>query len=396
MDNFNIEVGEGSLLVKKGEDFDFNFSIQLLQNEISDTEKDTEKEKDMEKEKSQKEITQEYKMNLNNDMIEDEYKTAFAKRDWISVSNFKYNKFKHILYVTGVPSVRYKYKVELLNIDGNVLQLIKNFGDEYIYDNIEETVKVPISLITTSVNSYAIKVTVETSTQEKIEKTKEVILYNEKPLIIAKCNNNRLYLQINDEANDLIRYNVYLNGNKICPNTKEEFTNFEENVNEVIKLTSKDIKIGKSNQIVINAEDNWGAKNEFIYEFMGEYYGLLFIDDKDNYYSTDIGDIIKRLNFKTIIAGRNSEIKHVVIYNNMGVDINNLKITITPEKKPEKLDVFYGFDELNLISDNEPLIKKDIIKDKEKIKLYLMIKPDLEFEYRNGTFEIQAIASSLE
>ena len=378
MANVNIDVGEGSLLVYKEIDFDFAFNISVP----------IETEEDL--------TIKEYIFEYSRDMItKSEYIVKHLKKDWIRVDNFEVNEneLNKILNVNGIPKAKFKYKVEFLNTSGQVIQVLKDYSTNYISINepLTDTITVPISLITTSVNTYNISVTILFESGQSISQNKEIVLYNEKPTIISTVENNTLFIQIGDEDNDLVRYNVYMNGKKIYPEDVD-FTGFEPPSSNTIKLKSTDIKINELNKIIINAEDKWGETNNFTYEFTGEYVGLLFTDEKGEYYSTDIGDILKRLNFGQLFAGSMSDIKKVTILNNIGVDIQNLEIIISPELKPNKLTVFYGFNIYSLIEDTQQLVKKEIIKNKETVDLYLRIYPDIEFEYRNAKFEIKAQA----
>lgn len=378
MANVNIDVGEGSLLVYKGIDFDFAFNISVP----------IETEEDL--------TIKEYIFEYSRDMTtKSEYIVKHLKKDWIRVDNFEVNEneLNKILNVNGIPKAKFKYKVEFLNTSGQVIQVLKDYSTNYISINepLTDTITVPISLITTSVNTYNISVTILFESGQSISQNKEIVLYNEKPTIIGTVENNTLFIQIGDEDNDLVRYNVYMNGKKIYPEDVD-FTGFEPPSSNTIKLKSTDIKINELNKIVVNAEDKWGETNNFTYEFTGEYIGLLFTDEKGEYYSTDIGDILKRLNFGQLFAGSMSDIKKVTILNNIGVDIQNLEIIISPELKPNKLTVFYGFNIYSLIEDTQQLVKKEIIKNKETVDLYLRIYPDIEFEYRDAKFEIKAQA----
>lgn len=378
MANVNIDVGEGSLLVYKGIDFDFTFNISVP----------IETEEDL--------TTKEYLFNHVRDMeTKSEFLVRHLKKDWIRVDSFEIgeNETSKILNITGIPKAKFKYKVEFLNTNGEVIQVLKDYSTDYISleEPLTDTIKVPISLITTSVNTYNISVTVLFENKQTVSQNKEVVLYNKKPTIIGTVENNTLFIQIGDEENDLVKYNVYMNGEKIYPQDAD-FTGFEPPSSNTIKLKSTDIKINQLNTITINVEDNWGETNSFTYEFIGEYIGLLFMDEKGEYYSTDIGDILKRLNFGQIFAGSMSDIKKVIVVNNMGVDIKDLEIVITPESKPNKLTVFYGFDAYSLVEDTQQLIKNEVVKNKGTVDLYLRIYPDIEFEYRNAKFEIKAQA----
>ncbi|KOC38497.1 hypothetical protein ADU85_13395, partial (plasmid) [Clostridium botulinum] len=236
-----------------------------------------------------------------------------------------------------------------------------------------------------------VKVAVITENKKEFSKEKEVILYNEKPTIIATIDAGKLHYEIDDSEGDLIKYQIKLNGRIIYP-IDGEYTAFQKPLSNNLLIKSTDMIVNKLNTIIINVQDNWGETNQFIYTFMGEYTGLLFIDDKNKYYSNNIGDILKKLDFGKILAGTRSDMKYVYIYNNCGQDIKDLSVCINKNNFPKELTIHYGFNLENIMDDNEQL-HKELLKDKEKIKLYLQVELGLEFEYSDFTFEIDTQAT---
>lgn len=379
MAKVNIDVGTGSLLVHKNQDFHFNFKISKPITEDSDT--------------WYKEYIYSEKETTGNGS---ESFINFNLDDYIRVDSFDEDiddEEKNIdrLKVNGLIKLGYKYKVDFVNTDGTVLQTIKDYGNTLLYTDTQETVTIPISLITTSVNSYKVKVAVITENEKEFFKEKEIILYNDKPTIIATLDTNKLHYQINDNEGDLIKYQIKLNGKIIYP-TDGEFTAFQKPLSNNLTIKSADMIVNKLNTIIINVQDNWGETNQFIYTFMGEYTGLLFVDDTNKYYSNNVGDILQKLDFGKILAGTRSDIKYVYIYNNCGQDIKDLSVCINKSGFPKELTIHYGFDIKNIIDDSKQL-HKELLKDKEKIKLYLQVELGLEFEYSDFTFEIDTQAT---
>ena len=122
MANVNIDVGEGSLLVYKGIDFDFAFNISVPM----ETEDDL--------------TIKEYMFEHSRDMItKSEYMVKHLKKDWIRVDNFEVdeNELNKILNVNGIPKAKFKYKVEFLNTSGQVIQVLKDYSTNYISINDE-------------------------------------------------------------------------------------------------------------------------------------------------------------------------------------------------------------------------------------------------------------------
>ncbi|QPW54269.1 hypothetical protein IRP62_11710 (plasmid) [Clostridium botulinum] len=373
MATVNIDIGKGRLLVNKNKDFEFSFKIDKPITEDSDT------------------WYKEY-IYSSKESIENGYESFidFNLDDYIRVDSFD-EDMDDELKVNGLIKLGYKYKVDFINTNGSVLQTVKDYQDKFIYIAINETITIPISLITTSVNSYKVKVSVVTENEKEFSNEKEVILYNEKPTIIATIDAGKLHYKIDDSEGDLIKYQIKLNGRRIYP-ADEEYTAFQKPLSNNLLIKSTDMIVNKLNTIIINVQDNWGETNQFIYTFMGEYTGLLFVDDKNKYYSNNVGDILEKLDFGKILAGTRSYMKYIYIYNNCGQDIKDLSVCINKSNFPKELIIHYGFDLENIMDDREQLHKK-LLKDKEKVKLYIQVELGLEFKYSDFTFEIDTQAT---
>ncbi|MBU5483457.1 hypothetical protein KQI86_03890 [Clostridium sp. MSJ-11] len=383
MANINIDVGTGTLLVYKGEDFSFPFTIYPPVETSEDI------------------ITSTNELVFNREIIgQKQFTMTHTKAEWIRLDSFEYvldDDIGRVIKTTGITKARFKYRIELVGVSGEILQVVKDYQKYFMMINepISDEVIVPISLITTAVNSYKVRVVALFENGNTSSASREVVLYNEAPTIVGTVEKNVLYLNIGDTDNDLVRFNVYLNNRKVYP-VDSDYTGFEPPGSHVVKFESVDVIINDVNTIVINAQDNYGTRNKFEYPFLGEYSGILFSDENGEYYSTDLGDILKRLKFGTVMAGSMSDIAKVIITNNMGFDVKNLEVIITPEKKPDKLDVYYGFESGMLIKDNEQLLRPGTMPNKGTQDLYLRIHPDIEFEHGSARFEIFAQAQPAE
>jgi hypothetical protein len=66
---------------------------------------------------------------------------------------------------------------------------------------------------------------------------------------------------------------------------------------------------------------------DHIEEFVGSYYGLMFHDPEGGYYSTDVGSVIKKLDFGVMIASQTSLTKEVKLTNNTSINLTNVIIS---------------------------------------------------------------------
>lgn len=382
----NIIIDTNPLIVYKGEDFNIDFTIEKPNPTIVETVS--------------------YEMIYNSDLdIGKMYTTGIDKTNWFRLDSFLTREDgttgKSYIDVSGLKYVGYKYKVELYDYVGNLISIIKDYELSFNYDIGTYSCIVPITNIATSVNNYKIKITVLQSDSLTNYTEREITLYNNPPTIIGSINNNKFSLSIGDETGDLIRYNVKLNGEKIYP-LDSEITSFIPPETNTISLPTDKINIGEENTIIIYAEDNWGKSDIATYTFIGDYNGLLFADENDKYYSTDLGVILKRLDFGTVVAGQFSNIKTIKILNKTGNDINNLRVSINLATVQNKLQIFYTFLQPNFLESTNVLEYKNgdyastidgVVKNNEYIYLYIHIKPDIEFEYRDGFFEINIEAT---
>lgn len=372
MASVNIDVGSGVLLVYKNQVGKLDFTISDLVSDDSDID------------------TIAYSLTtISDDSNGTESSTIINMFDWKKINTIEDKD--SMINVTGIPNLKYQYKVEFLNVDGTVLQVLSDYGD-YYDTNKTFTTTFQTNLITTSKNSYKIKVTVKASNHKEFTSTRGVLVYNTPPTIIATVTNNKLIYSIGDSDNDLIRYRIKLNNEKIYPLNKD-MTDFQQPLNDSIQIDSSRIILQQANSIEIYVEDKYGETNTFTYEFIGEYVGLLFTDVNGNYYSTDLGQVIKKLNFGKIKAGSRSDIKFVKILNKTGKDLNLINVTVNTNKL---LTIWYGFNESNLISHASTLVFNGSLKDNENTNLYLQVTPNLEFSGENNTnkatFEINIIA----
>ena len=119
-------------------------------------------------------------------------------------------------------------------------------------------------------------------------------------------------ISIFDEDRDKVKYTAYLNNVLIS----EIKLTTPPVLNSKITFESKYIKIGKENKLKIVITDSVGGEVTINETFIGSYAGLLFLDEKNNLLSTDLGEVLSKLNFGSIVCGQTSIPVEFTVWNN--------------------------------------------------------------------------------
>ena len=379
MATINVDLGQGTLVANKGEDIRLSYTISPPIASEDDVKLYTENST----------IT-------NNPNVPQEVKFSHLKDEWFVIKEFSIDEEEN-LNILGAKTPSFKYKIDFTTVDGVVIQELQPYQEDFmrIDEDYSSEVVIPITLLTSATTTYKIQFTVLFQTEQTYTTTRDVILYNDNPAIVVTVKRNVVYISISDEDNDLVRYNVYLNGGKIFPEDSD-FTDWQQPTATSIQLDSSQIKVGEVNRVVVNVEDEWGGRTSTEHLFVGQYFGVLFADEKGQYYSDEFGEIIKMLNFGTVIAGKVSNIQVVRIYNKTEEIINKITLNSDSEIKPNKLTIYYGWDETSMQTDDSNLVYTKELNDEDYINLYLQIKPDLEYEEKESIFDILLEAETKE
>lgn len=128
---------------------------------------------------------------------------------------------------------------------------------------------------------------------------------------------------LEDPDRGMLRYKVTLNGEKYMPRgEEEEWTEWlQANQSVFIQLNSSDVVIGETNTLIIEVEDYFGNSYSDVFEFVGEYPGLMFKDPANGYYTSDIGEIIKYLEVGVLQQGQTSPQFEIHLVNNNPFEI---------------------------------------------------------------------------
>lgn len=138
---------------------------------------------------------------------------------------------------------------------------------------------------------------------------------------------NKLKGQLSDVDMGKVKYRVFLNGNPYYPATGQ-FSNFfpsPHNINIVID--DRLINFGVQNTLKVEFQDYWGQIDSWTSTFIGTHSGLVFTDEMGSFYTTAFGEVLRYLDFGAIIAGQTTLDHKVVLKNNIGYDVKNVRLT---------------------------------------------------------------------
>lgn len=174
------------------------------------------------------------------------------------------------------------------------------------------------------VGSNAVKVIATDSRGASSTNTAYITKNDSAPTFIGILTDNMYRVTIGDADNDMIKYKVTFNG--------IDMTSYGDLVQSPLQFTyvidKRKILIGKTNTLIVTAMDSLGVTSTVEEDFIGTYYGILFEDSGSNFYSTDIGDVLKKLDFGTVISSQTSLTKELKILNKTNSGITGLRVSV--------------------------------------------------------------------
>ena len=133
---------------------------------------------------------------------------------------------------------------------------------------------------------------------------------DELPTLVGSFDEDTYTFTITDaDPPDKVKYTAWLINDK-HPDPGIEIGTAEymnPSKGNVINIPPAYIDIGKTNNLKIKLTDSVGGISEFTESFIGDYFGLMFMDSTGDYLSTDIGEVLKMLDFGTVTGGTTSD-----------------------------------------------------------------------------------------
>ncbi len=300
------------------------------------------------------------------------------------------NMSSPMVSVTGKFKDIFRYKVEF---EDTILKDWTDFTDQ----SVSDSVTVPSSIIQ-SLNPYTITVTAEQVDGTIVTSSGTVTLYDTEPTLIVEMVGLDVHVQVGDAEGDDVQFLVRLNGTQLYP-TEEGFTDLIPSpANWYKTLLSNEVNIGSDNIIEVTAKDQWGKQSSITYNFVGEYVGIMFVECKEgdsegDLYTTDLGELLKYLDFGILIAGQVSESIPVYLKNMTGKTITNIKFTSSNITLDSGVKVYIGDSDDVYGIEPTTITFTDVVQPEEKIKFHVRLHA-YPTAKNPGVFEVLAIADT--
>lgn len=220
-----------------------------------------------------------------------------------------------------------------------------------------------------------------------LEKTSFYLLNTTAKIDISLVGNT-LKGVLSDEDLTRVQYRVLLNGAYYYP-ADGSYTKLEASPQNIsLSIASKHIKIDDWNTLKIEFQDSFGTTDYWQTTFIGTYSGLVFKDIYGKYYSNEIGEVLKYLDFGIIVAGQTTVEHEVILKNQYGYDVKNIHLFANTSNFPtgmkiefsESLAPFTPYPELKL---NRTLQNNEEMSFFIRLQTELGVTPDA-----NGSFDI--------
>ncbi|MCU6710087.1 hypothetical protein M6D81_15425 [Paenibacillus sp. J5C_2022] len=217
-------------------------------------------------------------------------------------------------------------------------------------------------------------------------------ILNTESTINVTFEGNTVQGQITDEDAGRVQYRVILNGAPYYPNDGS-FTQLQPSpINIEFKLRNNEIVVGQNNTLRIEFKDYWGNTDYWEANFIGTYAGIMFSDPSGDYYTTDLGELLKYLDFGIMIAGQTSLQNEITLTNKYGYTVQNLNV--------KALNTMIGNGiKLELSKTDTPFVAEDtltydqLINHEEMVKFYVRLGTQITATPASGAvLEIRANA----
>lgn len=318
------------------------------------------------------------------------YSYLFNKTNWNSITNVlgqdDVDGVNQDIVTTGIYKIKYKYKIEL--VEAGIT--LKDYGTSYLDVDTNDSITLTASEFSTW-NPYTIKITVEQDDGTIVTQTKSVHVYDTQPILQTfDVVNNIISITLQDNESDGIKFRISLNGSQVYP-TGTGYTTIQPSpINYSMSLPRQSVVPNGTNTVVIDGTDSYGMPFTSTNTFIGSYIGLLFSDEGGNYYTTDLGVLIKYLDFGAIKAGTTSASQKVIIKNLTGTNITNLILTLDTTNDPVGTQVLFSTDDINYNTNS--LEWTDLITNGNSKEFYVKIQIDA-LAYGTGIFKITSNAT---
>lgn len=218
---------------------------------------------------------------------------------------------------------------------------------------------------------------------------------NTVPFVNLTFAGNKLIGKLEDPDGGKVQYRILLNGKPYFPVTGQ-FTSLASSPIDInVSISEKDLIFNQENLLKVEFQDYWGQTEFWETKFIGTYSGLMFMDESGHYYSDTFGGILQYLDFDVIIAGQTTLDKKVIMKNQLGHPVTNLKLNVVKDKLPDGVSIELSRASTPFIA-SEELLYSQILNNNDMIEFYVRISTKIGAKpVTNGIFEIRAHANQV-
>ena len=277
------------------------------------------------------------------------YEFSINKENWyfdengnVKIYDFEVSESdegEKILLVTGLRPVKYSYRIYFNN---NELKAVNN-----ITEDREDSILITYADFNNFVDG---KIKIEIL-YENLTYVKEynLQLVNTQPnIIFGDIINNKLDITITDAESDKIRLNIKLNGKNYYP-SNGGFTDYVSTPyfystyipSDLLNINPQDFET-PNNIVTVTVQDEYGAEIQMHKAFVGEYVGIMFVDEQNEFYSDDTNNyiddanILKEQYLGNIRAGTQGDKKITYLLNKTRFKLTNIKLQLNTVGIPEQ------------------------------------------------------------
>lgn len=249
----------------------------------------------------------------------------------------------------------------------------------FIIDNPRDTIKTIVETV-----SYEDYLPRHTSTIAN----SSLYILNTTAMIDISFDANVLKGILSDADLTRVQYRVLLNNRNFYP-SDGSFTKLGESPQNIeLVIQSKDIIIDDWNNIRVEFQDYFGTKDYWSTNFMGTYTGLMFKDVYGEYFSNEIGEVLKHLDFGVIIAGQTTLEHEVILKNQYGYDVKNVHLLANTVNFPTEMTVEFSQNQSPFIP-HPDLKLSGVLANNAEMSFFIRLNTKLgSTPDANGSFDI--------
>lgn len=196
---------------------------------------------------------------------------------------------------------------------------------------------------------------------------------------------------LSDADMSRVQYRVRVNGKPYYP-IDGHFTALSPSPQPIsITMQSDEIKINDWNTIEVEFQDYFGTTDTWSATFMGKYAGVVFMDAAGDYYSTDMGQVLKYLDFGTVLTGQVTPSYEVKLKNQFGYKVKDVELSADTSDFSKGL--LFEFSDQPDFSDSYKRLNIAALDDDQEFTFYVRMRSDIFTEPNgNNAFNIYVTA----